>query len=607
MSDSAVNPYLGTVSRTGLAAPQPATALHAPAPSFTQLELRDIALDRLQQGVCVFNGRQQLLMFNRRFAELYNLTTAQLYLGMTLRDIVDLRQSAGTGPEMTGEQYSTWRERIGVSERVIDTEVALRDGRVVAVRHEPITDGGWVGYHDDITSRRRAEAHIRHMAHHDSLTALPNRTVFGDRLERTLARLRGDTFDDPRPKATADWTIAVLFVDLDHFKNVNDTLGHAAGDELLCLVSARIAHTIAKDDVLARLGGDEFAILLEGLSSSAEATAVAQRVIDTVSYPFQLGDAEARVGASIGIALCSRQDHAVTSAMLMRQADIALYRAKADGRGCSQCFSPVLYAAVQRRTELQLDLRQALAGNELQIDYQPLFDIQSGLITGVEALARWPHPEHGFIPPAEFIPAAETAGLICILGEWVLRTACARAVAWNVRLAVNLSPEQVRRPGLVDLVADTLLRTGLPPSRLELEITETLLLHDTLPTLAILNQLRDMGVGIALDDFGTGYSSLSYLNRFPFTKLKIDRSFIANLGRDPAAAAIVQAIVTLGRSLSMRVTAEGVESPDQLDILRQMQCHEVQGFLTGRPVAPETLEGQLVEPGHFPRLQAQPR
>ncbi len=559
-----------------------------------ELELRDLALDRLRQGLCVFDGQQRLLLFNRQYAEIYDLDPGQLWVGMTLRDVVDLRYAAGTGPDMTPEHYAAWRDRIGIAEQVTDTEVTLSNGRVQLIHHEPIAGGGWVATFEDITQRRRMEARVRHMAHHDALTGLPNRALFAERLEHALARLRGEArLEDHRAAPAAeDRLVAVLFLDLDHFKDVNDTLGHAAGDELLRMVAVRIGHCTRDGDTLARLGGDEFAVLLEGLSEAEQAQDVAQRISAAVSAPFLLDGHEAQVGASIGIALCARDDpEGADPALLLRQVDTALYQAKAEGRGRHRFFQARMHVVLHRRKELERDLRRALAEGGLEVHYQPIWGLVPHRIVGAEALVRWHHPEYGMVPPAEFIPLAESEGMIGELGAWVLRVACARAARWpGLCLAVNLSPEQVRRPGLVELVTTVLAETGLPPNRLELEITEGLLLQDTAATLATIGRLRGLGVGVALDDFGSGYSSLSYLRRFPFSKLKIDRSFIAGMAADAGTAAIVQAVMALGRSLAMRVVAEGVETEEQLELLRAMHCDEVQGFLLGRPSPAEAFE-----------------
>ena len=566
---------------------------------FRQVELRDLALDSIRQGLCVFDEQQRLLLFNRLYAEMYGLEPRQLWIGMTLRDVVDLRYAAGTGPAMLPEEYALWRDRIGIADQIVNTEVTLRNGHVHAIHHEPTFGGGWVATFEDITERRGAEAHVRYMAHHDALTGLPNRTQFIKRLVDTLARLRGKSrLEDHRPASAAVCRlVAVLFLDLDRFKDVNDTLGHAAGDTLLRLVAERIGCCLRPEDTLARLGGDEFAVLLdESIATAEEAVEVAQRIINAVLPPYLLDRHEARVGVSVGITLCSREDNGDTDpAQLLRQADMALYQAKAKGRGTYCFFKAGMHAVLQRRTEMERDLRLALTEGGLEVHFQPIIELGSHRTIGAEALARWRHPKHGMVSPAEFIPLAESAGLIGELGAWVLQAACACAVRWDgLRLAVNLSPEQVRQPGLVELVIGVLAETGLSPSRLELEITEGVLLHDTAAALSTLSRLRALGVGIALDDFGTGYSSLSYLRRFPFSKLKVDRSFIASMASDPGTAAIVQAVTTLGRSLAMRVNAEGIETQHQFDMLRAMGCDEGQGHLLGRPGPAEAID-QLIK------------
>ena len=553
---------------------------------FRELKLRDFALDHIRQGLCVFDAECRLVLFNRRYAEIHGLDVRQLRLGMTARDVFDLRCAAGTAPDMSPDAFDDWRKRLFESGQAFDAEVTLRDGRVVAVHHEPTMGGGNVTTFDDVTERRQAEAHIRHMALHDELTGLPNRASFTISLDHALARLRGESrAEDRRPALPdEDWQAAVLIVDPDHFKEVNDTLGHAAGDALLRRVAERIGGCLRPGDTLARIGSDEFAVLLEQVATEGQAADTAHRIIRAVSGSYELDGQEAVIDISVGVTLCSRKDGIADPAPLLSQADIALYEAKTKKRGTACFFHPAMRAALHRRKEMERDLRHALAEGGLEVHFQPITAVGSRRIVGAEALARWFHPVHGAVPPSEFIPLAESAGLIGELGAWVLRTACAEAAQWDgLCLAVNLSPEQVRRPGIVEQVADILRDTGLPASRLELEITEGSLLHETPQTLLTLNRLRTLGVSIALDDFGTGFSSLSYLRRYPFTKLKVDRSFVGAMAADAATHAIVQAVVTLGRSLSMRVIAEGVETEAQYKMLSTMDCDEAQGYLLGRP------------------------
>ena len=420
----------------------------------------------------------------------------------------------------------------------------------------------------DITERRRAEARIAYMAHHDGLTNLPNRVMFQERLRQDLER------NHPAGKS-----VAVLCIDLDLFKNVNDSLGHPIGDKLLIEVAQRLAENVRGGNLVARLGGDEFAMILGTGVSPNEVSVQAARIIEIISAPYRIDDLEVVIGASIGIAI-SPGDGEIAEELL-RNADMALYRAKSEGGGVHHFFEKEMDQLAQRRRDMEIDLRHALANGEFELHYQPLVDLAEDRIVSFEALLRWKHPQKGMISPADFIPLAEDIGLIVPLGEWVLREACKQAVAWpsEVRVAVNLSAAQFRSRNLSQAVFTALAQSGLSPLRLELEITESIFLADSEANLAILHQLREFGVRISMDDFGTGYSSLSYLRSFPFDKIKIDRSFVRDLAERPDSVAIVRAISGLGRSLNISTTAEGVETLDQLDWLRSEGCTEVQGFL----------------------------
>ncbi|TGD94682.1 putative bifunctional diguanylate cyclase/phosphodiesterase [Methylobacterium nonmethylotrophicum] len=431
----------------------------------------------------------------------------------------------------------------------------------------------------DVTEQRRAERRIAHMAHHDALTGLPNRVLFHRRLAEAVATGR---------------PVGLLCLDLDHFKLVNDTLGHPAGDALLRQVAERLRACLPADGLVARLGGDEFAVL-SALPSPA-LIGLADAIVAALGRPFALPDhQDVTVGASIGIALAP--EHGEDPDVLLRKADTALYAAKAGGRRTRRLFEPAMDAALQGRRALERDLREAIAAEALEVHYQPLVATGSLAVTGCEALLRWRHPERGFVSPATFIPVAEETGLIAAVGEWVLARACREAAGWpgGVRVAVNLSPAQFRTPDLVGTVARALAESGLHPARLELEITEQVMLEETTANLAVLHQLRALGVRIAIDDFGTGYASLSYLRVFPFDKIKIDRSFTAALGREATAVAIVQAVIGLGASLGMTTVAEGVETEAQLAALRRSGCGEVQGFLFSRPVPATELRRLLGE------------
>jgi diguanylate cyclase (GGDEF)-like protein/PAS domain S-box-containing protein len=434
----------------------------------------------------------------------------------------------------------------------------------------------------DITERRKAEARIAHMAHHDGLTNLPNRDYFQDRLRLALER------NQPASKR-----VAVLCVDLDLFKNVNDSFGHPIGDRLLKAVAERLRSEVRGENLVARLGGDEFAIVLASDVSPNEASDFADRLIGVLSASYDIDGIEVIVGASIGIAL-SPGDGA-SCEELMRNADMALYRAKSDGGGVHRFFEREMDQQAQKRRDMERDLRRAFANGEFELHYQPLVDIAANRISGFESLLRWRNPDKGMISPAEFIPVAEDIGLIVALGEWVLREACSEAMNWpvDVKVAVNLSPVQFRSRNLVQAVISALAHSGLSPLRLELEITESVFLAETEANLAILHQLRELGVSISMDDFGTGYSSLSYLRSFPFDKIKIDRSFVKDLAERSDCVAIVRAISGLGRSLNITTTAEGVETTDQLDWLRAEGCNEVQGFLFSAARPPSEIAALL--------------
>jgi diguanylate cyclase (GGDEF)-like protein/PAS domain S-box-containing protein len=430
----------------------------------------------------------------------------------------------------------------------------------------------------DIRERKEAEERIRHMAHHDSLTGLPNRRMFMDRLTQVLARSKRD-----------GTTVAVLCLDLDRFKHVNDLGGHAAGDELLRQVAKRLADSIRTEDTAARLGGDEFAVIQVGVAHPDGPGIMAERLVKAIGKPFDLGGQQTMIGTSIGIAL--HPGDGEEGEDLVRAADTALYRAKEAGRGTFRFFEAEMDVRLQERRLLERDLRRALAEEQLRVHYQPLADCGAGRIVGFEALVRWTHPERGAISPVQFIPLAEECGLIMPLGAWVMRRACTDAASWpsDKLVAVNLSPAQFRHADLAKEILAVLKETGLPPERLELEVTESLLIDDPDRVLATLMVLKEAGVRISLDDFGTGYSSLSYLQRFPFDKIKIDRSFVSQMEKNADSMSIIRAVIALGKSLRIKVTAEGVESAAQLNLLQRENCDLVQGYLLGRPMAKEDL------------------
>ncbi|WP_298368803.1 EAL domain-containing protein [uncultured Bradyrhizobium sp.] len=423
----------------------------------------------------------------------------------------------------------------------------------------------------DITERKRAEARLAFMAQHDSLTGLPNRNLLRQQMEDMLQHTRRSTDK-----------VAVLMLGLDNFKAVNDTLGHGIGDKLLRGVAKRLRSTLREEDALARLNSDEFTIVQGGVMRPEDAVLLARRILDAIGEPYLLDGHSVVVGASIGIAMSPGDGE--DSEKLLKSADMALSRAKSEFRGTFSFFEAEMDARAQSRRKIEIDLRDAIQNEGLRPYYQPLVDLTSGRITGFEALVRWPHPERGMISPGEFIPVAEETGLINPLGALMLHRACMDAAQWpdDVRVAVNLSPLQFRTGNLLALITDALRQSGLPARRLELEITETLLLEKSSQVLATLHALRALGVRMSMDDFGTGYSSLSYLRSFPFDKIKIDQSFVRDLGANPDAQAIVRSIVSLGVGLGVTITAEGVETEAELSCLRAEGCHEGQGFLFSR-------------------------
>ena len=473
----------------------------------------------------------------------------------------------------------------GVTSAEYEVEIPQRGTRVLATSRIVIRDK-----HDepkylalvieDITERKRSEQRIAFMAHHDALTGLANRAAAVEKIEDAGARQRrwGEQF-------------TVLLLDLDRFKYVNDTLGHPAGDALLRETAVRLKGTLRETDVLARLGGDEFAIIQIGEGNQREAAVkLANRVIDLIAQPFNIEGNEVNIATSIGIALAP--EHAARPDSLLKMADMALYRAKSSGRNCFCFFDPEMSAAASVRHELETELRRAIQQEQFELYYQPIIDSKTRKICGAEALVRWNNPTKGMISPDKFIPLAEESGLITQIGEWVLQTACAEAVKWpsHVRVSVNLSPVQLRKRDLVDVVICALAQSGLPPERLELEVTETALIESATDSLTVLRQLKNLGVSIALDDFGTGYSSLSHLTMFPFDKIKIDKSFTQNLTKRADCAIIISATLTLARGLDISTTAEGVETADQFRLLRMAGVTSVQGYLFYKPMAASKID-----------------
>ena len=529
-------------------------------------QLLQTVLNNMSQGVLMFDSETRLTFCNKRYIELYGLSSEIVRPGCRLRDLLRHRIELGSFAD-DPDQYVA-RLRDGIAEgKTFNQVVNLPDGRAFSVVNKPIPGGGWLATHEDVTERQRSEDRIAHMARHDALTDLPNRVLLLEQLNHEIKRVkRGEC-------------LAVLCLDLDQFKSVNDALGHHIGDELLKLVGERLRGCTRELDIVARMGGDEFAIIMTQMEQAADAATLSKRIRDSVIKPYQIEGHQIVTDISIGISVAPMD--AVESDELLRNADMALYDAKADGRGTFRFFEPEMNTRMKVRRELEMDLRRALASEQFELHYQPLVVLETNEVNAFEALLRWNHPTRGLISPADFIPIAEETGLIVPLGEWVLKAACAEAASWpeHIKVAVNLSPAQLNSRNLVSMVMSALNESGMAPHKLQLEITETVLLQNTFTTLATLHELRKMGVQIALDDFGTGYSSLSYLRSFPFDKIKIDRSFIQDLSNGAEPLAIVNAVAGLARCLNMTSTAEGVETQQQMDVLQSIGCTEMQGYL----------------------------
>jgi diguanylate cyclase (GGDEF)-like protein len=542
----------------------------------------DAALNNMSQGLCMFDEVHRLTVYNRRFLEIYRIDQANSLVGSTAEQMFAVSTGRNWPPDIAGEKL---REYLHMMQggRQFTCRRELADGRTIALTHRPMSNGGWVETHEDVTEQRAAEKRIQHLARHDALTGLANRVLFQERLGEAIDGSNGELF-------------AVLCLDLDGFKGVNDTLGHSAGDDLLRQVAGRLSGLIQQEDTVARLGGDEFAIVDRSPDQPGSAECLARKITEAFRTPFDVFGQSISTAVSIGVALGSAEidpDH------LLRNADLALYLAKGAGRGTFRIFEPEMHLRQQYRQQLERDLREALAGGEMAVYFQPMIDIATNEIAAFEALARWHHPLRGWVSPAEFIPIAEEVGLIDSLGRWVLKTACNEAARWPeyLKVSVNISPIQFRTPGLIQWVQEALQQTGLSANRLELEITESVILHEDPETIATLRTLREFGISISMDDFGTGYSSLSGLRSFPFDKIKLDRSFVRDSIDRPDCAAIVRAVAELGRSLGMMTTAEGIETVEQLENIRRLGYTHAQGFLFSPAVhAGAALE--LIRQGH---------
>jgi diguanylate cyclase (GGDEF)-like protein len=537
----------------------------------------DTAINNMSQGLCFFDADHRLIVCNERYIDMYDLPPGRVGPGTKLSEIVDMRFEAGSFPAMTRDEYLQWRSNVAISDKPSDSIVELRNGRTFLIRHRPMPDRGWVATHEDITEKRQAELKIEHMAHHDALTELANRIRLNERLERALAQSDGGM-------------VAVHHLDLDRFKAVNDTFGHHTGDRLLKIVASRLRELVRESDTIARMGGDEFVIVQASVLDLRQATSLAERVVAAIGEPFVIDGHHAMVGASIGIAVSPNDG--TTPDRLLRNADLALYRTKEDGRGDFRFFEAGMDEHMQTRRAMEQDLRKALPAGEFELHYQPVVKLQTGEISGFEALIRWNHPQRGMIAPVTFIPLAEDTGFIVPLGEWVIRQACLTAAKWpeHLHVAVNISAAQFRSAGLMQVIVNALAAANLKPTRLEIEITETVLLREREATLAILHQLRALGVRVAMDDFGTGYSSLTYLQCFPFDKIKIDRSFVKDITDNAGSLNIVRAVAALANGMGMTATAEGVETAAQLEKITAEGCTEMQGYLFSRPLPAPDIE-----------------
>ncbi|CAN7447920.1 EAL domain-containing protein [Mesorhizobium amorphae] len=530
----------------------------------------DAALANMSQGLLMYDTEARLIVRNQRFLDLYHVRPTDFPLGMSHRELLAQLVRLGIYAEIDidGEISKTMAcLRAGESR---STHRSLADGRTLLIARRPLAGGGWVATFDDITERRQAEERMTHLAHHDTLTNLPNRSMFRERLDQALSE----------PTVAP---LAILSLDLDRFKAVNDTFGHPAGDWLLKCVAERLMRCLRTEtDVVARFGGDEFAIIQFNIKGAADAERLARRIVEVIGKPYRDKSRDMHIGISLGIALYP--DDGKDADTLLKNADMALYRGKSEGRNVYRFFEPGMDAMVRERQVLETDLEAALPRREFELDFQPIMNIASGDIVGAEALMRWHSPARGLVSPDDFIPAAEETGLIVQLGDWAMRKACTVAAGWPraMRIAVNVSAVQLKSGTFARNVISALAFSGVPADRLELEITETVLMEESDTVLKTLSQLRDLGIRIALDDFGTGYSSLGYLRRFPVDKIKIDRSFIRDMdNRDTAA--IVRTVIGLGAQLGITVTAEGVETEAQLDMLREAGCVEAQGYLIGVP------------------------
>ena len=540
----------------------------------------DTAINTMTQGLVLFDASGRLVICNQHYFDMFGISSDAIGPGCHLREVMLHRQQRGS---FTGDAEAYCRHYLNpVNAELQDSVVSMPDGRMIRQIYKRSPDGGWATTLEDVTEHRRVAAKIEHLAHYDPLTNLPNRALFQRHAEGLLQ--------------TSEAPFAILYIDIDEFKRINDSLGHLIGDEFLRGVSARLLEAVGSKDFVARLGGDEFAVVQQNVHCDEDVCELIARIYRGLRTSFDCHGHSLSSDASIGVAIAPR--HGSNLLGLLKSADLAMYAAKAAGRRTHRFFEPAMEAEASLRRELERDLRTALAEGGFEIHYQPLVDLCSGEIAACEALLRWRHPARGMVSPAEFIPVAEETGLIEEIGQWVLRTACAEATTWasHVRVAVNVSPIQFRSQALSLKVASALAETGLDPRRLELEITEAVLIADDDAALVAFDQLRTLGVRIALDDFGTGYSSLSYLQRFPFDKIKIDRSFVKALTPDSGSSSIIKAVVSIAADRRMMTTAEGVETLEQSQTVLALGCTQMQGYLFSPPRPAAEIRAMLGSP-----------
>jgi diguanylate cyclase (GGDEF)-like protein len=527
------------------------------------------AMDAIVQGVALFDADMRLITCNRRYAEIYDLPAEVTQPGAASAEGIFPRRRHAQFGDVSGERRTE-------ADGSVVTINELSDGRLILQRKKKLADGGWVSTHEDVTARRRAEEKVREMATTDILTGLSNRFAFRQRLDLRLAEVNRSL-----------GAFAVFYLDLDRFKAVNDSLGHPLGDKLLKAVSERIVSVVRAEDTVARLGGDEFAIIQRVTNTLNDPARLADRLIAAVGEPYLIDDNAVAIGVSVGISLAPKDG--VVADELIRAADVALYHAKAERRGGYTFFEKAMDEQVQGRRHMEDDLRTALAEGQFRLDFQPVVSAADRTVKSLEALLRWRHPVRGNVPPSDFIPLAEEVGLIAPIGEWVIREACRQAAKWprHVKLAVNVSAAQFKSPALVPTIVDAIASSRIASSRLIVEVTESVMIGDTDQAIAVLHRIRDQKIMIAMDDFGTGYASLGYLRRFPFDEIKIDRSFVSELGKRDDSVVIVRAIISMAKALGVATVAEGVESEDQFACLKAEGCDEIQGYLISRPMPAE--------------------